>query len=225
MKFNVDERVKHRIVGLVVILSLATIFIPPVVKKSNRYFEVNNRFSVKLPAKPTPPRVAVKSEKAVFETVKVARVTIPKLVEPPQLTQIAKAEPISTKSIIPAAPQMNNAVMVAKAEEVIVIPKPQAKNQTVITPIKKEINKDIAKREIYAVQLASFSQQDNAKLLVNRLRNKGYVATYNKSTGKQGDIYKVLVGQVYARDEAQILQKKLAESMQLKGFVVKTGVS
>jgi DedD protein len=223
MKFNVDERVKHRIVGLVVILSLATIFIPPVVKKSNRYFEANNRLSVKLPAKPIAPKVVVKSEKAVFETVKIAHVAMPKLVEPLKLTQIAKAEPISVKSIIPAAPQLNQAVMVAKAEEVIVTPKPQAKNQAVITPIKKEMNKELAKRQIYAVQLASFSQQDNAKSLVNRLRNKGYVATYNKSTGKQGDIYKVLVGQVYARDEAQILQKKLAESMQLNGFIVKAG--
>jgi DedD protein len=219
MKFVIDERVKHRIAGLVVIISLATIFVPAVLKKSNRHFEENISLSVKLPAKPQPPKIAIRNEKAVFQSVKVAKVELPKVVESPKLAQIAKAESISIKSVIPAAPK----VAVAKIEEAKAVP---VKVATIAKPKNSPIHSaTAAKKEAYAVQLASFAQQDNAKSLVNRLRNKGYVASYNKSSSKQGDIYKVIVGQVYAKDEALTLQKKLAESMQLKGFIIKTGVS
>ena len=36
MKFVMDERIKHRLTGLVVILSIAAIFLPEQVKKSNQ---------------------------------------------------------------------------------------------------------------------------------------------------------------------------------------------
>ena len=68
-------------------------------------------------------------------------------------------------------------------------------------------------------------QQKNAQTLVTILRGKGYIASYNKFSGKQGEYYKVFVGQLQQKNEAITLQKKLALSMQLNGFIVKTGVS
>jgi DedD protein len=94
--------------------------------------------------------------------------------------------------------------------------------------VKKEVQRLISKsaqKEAYAVQLASFAQQDNAKSLVSLLRKKGYRASYEKLDSKKGAIYKVLVGRVPQKDVAHTLQKELANNLQLKGFVVKTGVS
>ncbi len=207
MKFVMDERVKHRLTGLVVILSIAAVFIPAVMKKSTHHFEENVNLSMKLPAKPTLPKVAMTDQKSLFQSVKVAHVDIPTAVDVPRLTQIAKAEPLSIKSIVPPAP-----VGPATAELIAV-------------PSQKLAQSASFKKERYAVQLASFAQQENAKSLVTRLRSKGYIASYNKFSGKQGEFYKVIVGQLNQKDEAKNLQKQLVASMQLNGFVIKTGVS
>lgn len=224
MKFVMDERVKHRLTGLIVILSIAAIFLPAIMKKSNQRFEENVSFSVRLPAKPLPPEVAVTDEKTVFQSVKVARVDIPTEIEI-KPAQITKAEPISIKSDAPVAPihSVNKRTTLSNASiESVVVPAVQA----AVAP-KKLANTVVgaAKKEVYAVQLASFTQRNNAMSLVARLRSKGYVATCNKANGKQGVYYKVIVGQLHQRNEAINLQKKLADSMRLNGFIIKTGVS
>ena len=219
MKFVMDERVKHRLTGLVVILSIAAIFVPAVMKKSTHHFEENMSLSVRLPAKPIAPKVIVKDEKTLFQSVKVAHVDIPAVAAAPRLTQIAKAEPISAKSFVPPAPLVNKTAVLAKAE-VVVAPAVKAVHVT-----QKVAQAARLKKERYAVQLGSFVQQNNAKTLVTRLRSKGYIASYNKFNGKQGAFYQVIVGQLNQKNEALNLQKQLVASMQLNGFVIKTGVS
>lgn len=247
MKLVIDERVKHRLTGLIVILSIIAIFLPAVVKKSNQRFEENVSFSVRMPAKPILPDVAVADEKEVFKSVKVARVDIHPVVDI-KPTEIAKAEPLSIKSILPAAPVTASSLaeadikkkpIVTKMSKKILVPKSNknttvAKVQTLIPPAVKAagVPKKLAKaavlgvkKEVYAVQLASFSQRDNALSLVEKLRNKGFKATYNTANSKQGLYYKVVVGQLNQRHEAIHLQKQLASSMQLNGFIIKTGAS
>lgn len=234
MKFVIDERVKHRVVGLVVVLSIAVVFVPIFVKKSTPHFEENMSLSVRLPAKPIAPKVNVASADTLFKTVKVAKVDLPPVDEPRPI-QIAKAEPLNVHSVVPTAPVLKNEPVLAKADTVVApavraaIFKKPARPEKLVKPIlaldTNKSDKKLSKKEIYAVQLASFTQQENAKLLVSRLRSKGYAATYNKIAGKQGSIYKVIVGQLKEKHEALNLQKQLATSMQLSGFVIKTGVS
>lgn len=222
MKFVMDERVKHRLTGLVVIISIAAIFIPAVMKRSNQHLEENVSFSVRLPPKPILPDVAVAGEKEVFKSVKVAQVTVPTIIESPRVIPIAKAEPISVKPAESAVVTASKAPIVSKVVSVIVPPAVKA----VVAP--KKLAKAAVvglKKEMYAVQLASFTQRSNAESLVTRLRSKGFKATYNKSRGKQGEYYKVIVGQLNQMHEAKTLQKQLLTSTQLNGFIVKTGVS
>ena len=247
MKLVMDERVKHRLTGLIVILSIVAIFLPAVVKKSNQRFEESLSFSVRLPPKPVLPNVAVSDEKKVFETVKVARVDVPAVVEISKPIQIARAEPISRASSLPSAPVSKTAPIVAENKASTLV---KLNKKTVMAKSSKKITNDKAravastpakvaivskklataavigvKKDMYAVQLASFSQRNNALSLVARLRNKGYKASYSTSNGKQGLYYKVTVGQLNQRNDAVHLQKQLADSMQLNGFIVKTGVS
>ena len=70
MKLAIDERTKHRLTGLVVIMAVAIIFVPAMLKKSNKHLEENIHISVQLPPRPSFPKVAVTEEKAVFETIK-----------------------------------------------------------------------------------------------------------------------------------------------------------
>lgn len=220
MKFVMDERFKHRLTGVIVIVSIAAIFLPAVMKKSNHHFEENVSLSVKLPAKPTPPKVAITDQKNLFQSVKVAHADVPVVVVAPRAAQIAKAEPLNIKSVVPAASLASKTTPSPKAKLI----ETAAVKAAAATP--KKLAKSVElKKEMYAVQIASFSQKDNAQSLVTRLRSKGYIASYNKFIGKQGEYYKVVVGQLNQEHEAKNLQKKLATSMQLQGFVVKTGVS
>ncbi|MCH9689830.1 MAG: SPOR domain-containing protein [Gammaproteobacteria bacterium] len=102
MNLAVNERTKHRITGLVVIMAFAIIFVPAMLKKSNQRLEENIHVSVQLPPKPTTPKVALATEKTVFETVKVARVTLPTPIKPTLASQIARIENLKPK--VPSNP-------------------------------------------------------------------------------------------------------------------------
>ncbi len=242
-----DERVKHRLIGLAVILSIAAIFAPAVIKKSNQRPDGNVSFSVKLPPKPVPPKVVVPEKNKLFETVRVAHVEMPEptMVTGSTIPALTKAQPLSGLSEIKQIAEPM--ALKAKLEsEKIVSPKPAlvvAAKKTVINKsvalphpdpkINAKSTSTVAKKPLpskpaegrYAVQLATFANKQNADSLLAKLHAKGYKATYNKVATKEGVVYKVIVGQATQREQAKVLQKQLASAMQIQGFVVTTGVS
>ena len=224
MKFIIEERTKYRLIGVIVLLSIAAVFIPAITKQSSQRYEENVSLSVRLPEKPLLPSVAVTEEKALFKTIKVAKKTPLPVEEAPQLSTHVKAEPLGGKPVALALkePVLNEAVSVIVPVRRIAEMANPSSAQSNLTLDKKA---SLSKKGTYAVQLASFSQQSNAQSLVTRLRSKGYKATYNQSKGKQGPIYKVIVGELSKKDEAQILKKQLAEITQLTGFIIKTRIS
>ena len=261
MKLMIDERVKHRVIGLAVILSIGAIFAPAIMKKSNQRLDGNVSVSVELPAKPLHPDIVMAEKSAMFATAKVAHVELPEASKeeiPP--STIAKAEPLSppnknelstklveqvsesishdTAQLVKKEPQ--ELPVVVKTTNVAVVekiahadffpPEPKVvvkvKSLPKITKLTKEVVKRVPKTPIkngYAVQLATFTQLKNAAQLISKLKQKGYSATYNKVKTNEGMVYKVLVGQVNKREQAEVLQKQLASSVQMRGFVVATG--
>lgn len=218
MTFVMDERVKHRLTGLVVILSIAAIFIPAVLKKSNHHFEANVNLAMKLPPRPTVPKVVVPKEQALFRSIKLAEVHLPTVVDHKSTSQISKAEPLNTRTVLPMVPVMPKPAKIAKAGAVA-----HPAKKIIFAPSKH--SPVAVKKERYAVQLASFTQQSNAKQLVSKLISHGYKASYNKFNGKQGEYYKVTVGQLSQMSDAQLLQQQLSEKLKLSGFIIKSGVS
>ncbi|KTD36372.1 Sporulation domain-containing protein [Legionella nautarum] len=293
MKLVIDERVKHRLIGLAVILSIAAIFAPAIMKKSNQRIDGNMSVSVELPPKPLQPDVAMTEKNAMFEKVKVAHVELPEVAEEQPAPALAKAEPLSQMKDVnyrtvepvnqnfsldqeslnvdsenfaredlpavvektaatPTVKTTNVAVVhkIAKAETFPLKIKPKAKivaknsnkpDKPVVKsvakpkisvakpkPITKPVIKKTAKNAVpvkgkYAVQLATFTRLRNADSLISKLRGKGYKASYNKVKTSEGIVYKVVVGQVQKREQAQLLQKKLASAVQIRGFIVTTG--
>ncbi|AMP90007.1 SPOR domain-containing protein [Legionella pneumophila] len=256
MKLIMDEKVKHRLVGLAVIISLGAIFAPALIKKSNQNPESNFSVNVKLPPKPLPPDVVITDEKEVFKTIKVAKAEIPPIPVEKQSKSLVKAESITTEEddlsrtskIAKLEAERENSIKSepiklavnkaanATAKKVITLAaaKPPVKVSPVVTA-KVNTNKKggqvvaaskpVLKRDIYAVQLASFTQIANAQALVNRLRSKGYKANYLKSNSRSGVVYKVVVGHSPVKKDIIKLKTQLASAMQLNGFVVNTGVS
>tara|TARA_R110002126_G_scaffold273866_1_gene418587 strand:+ start:109655 stop:110335 length:681 start_codon:yes stop_codon:yes gene_type:complete len=225
MNISIDERTKHRLTGLVVILAVAIIFVPAMVKKSNQRLEENIHVSVQLPPKPSAPKIAIADKEAVFESVKIAEVTLPVTQKPAHVSQIARAEGLQLKTPEKKTVPVLSKPVVAKAK---IKPKPikqaEAAPKPVVTPAKiAKLDKDMS--QAYAVQLASFSSQDNAEKLVYHLRDHGYKAHYHASTQGNNALYKVIVGQLDDRNDAYALQEKLSESLKLNGFVVKRGAT
>ncbi len=235
MKIVLDERLKHRLIGLAVIISLAAIFAPAIMKKSAQHMDRDVGLRMQLPAKPLVPDVAVTEQKEVFKSVKVAYVKLPELKVPKQIeqveTRLAKIEmpaqalntelvnieapvvkaPLAVipKALVPEKKLIRPALKVAKSPEKRLPPKP--------VPVSLVLANN---ESIYSVQLASFTRRENAMVLVNRLKSKGYVARVDKITGKQGDQYKVYVGKSKEREQALKLKNQLAAGMQLYGFIV-----
>jgi DedD protein len=232
MKLVMDERVKHRLTGVVVLVSIAVIFVPAMIKKSNQRLGENITVSIKLPPKPVLPEVAMVQEKAIFNTMKVASIAVPTIAAAPPASQLASAAPAAMK-LPKTSTQLASVIAPVKAT---VVPASKVAVQSIKAPVVKtgalpnKITQSIANKVAlakeggYVIQLASFTQQRNAEMLVNRLRTKGYKANYSKAASKQGEVYKVMVGQLNRRDDALLLQKKLADSMQLSGFIIKAEV-
>lgn len=259
MKLVMDEKLKHRLVGISVILSLGAIFLPAMMKKSSQRMDHNFSVNVELPAKPQAPNVAVNNEEQMFKTVKIAKAQIintgpeqkdvsaekenfiaaAPIDEDDSAIPVAEVKPASAPITKPVALALNDAAKNAVKKQIKVaavkpvkaakLTKPAvkiAKVQAAPKPvIAKVAPKPAIKRDIYAVQLASFSKLSNAQALVAKLQSKGYKANYVRVTAKNGAIYKVTVGHSPDRNNVVKLKTQLAAAMQLNGFVVNTGVS
>ncbi|MDP1601704.1 MAG: SPOR domain-containing protein [Legionella sp.] len=249
MKFVMDERFKHRLVGIAVILSIAAIFVPAIMKKSNQRFE-KTIVSIKLPTKPALPVVAMPEKQTMFRSVKVAHVNIPSVKdELKPISTIAKAEPLSQMNELRTAPAVALKQSATLKELTPATEGAVSKDVTAQSPDRKATAKTLSlkAREIkktpavkalaksrlvpvstsrYSVQLGTFSQQTNAVSLVNKLKTKGYKAFFSKTNTKNGTVYKVMVGPRDKKQEAEVLQQQLAEMTKLKGIVVaSTGIS
>lgn len=254
MKLVMDERLKHRLVGLAVVISLAAIFVPAVVKKSTQRFDGKNVTTVKLPLKPAMPKIAMPEEQTMFKRVKVAHVEIPAF-EQKAPAVIARAQSLSDMNelkpsvLVAANAPVTPAVITNKAtpaDTLKVIPKDavnvnkesglvtakltKALAKTSVASVantKQKVARAVSKSKVltlpknnYSVQIAYLSKQSNADSLINKLKGNGFKAYYVKINSKKGQVYKVLVGNTNVKQQAMDLQKQLASSMQLKGFVV-----
>lgn len=255
MKLVMDEKLKHRLIGLAVIISLGAIFAPAVVRKSSQRVEHKYSVNIKLPPKPIAPNVAAADEKELFKTVKVAKVNVQAVAENKSDNQLVKAMPIKsqqvavntesqlTKIIEHSKPKvmthaMQEAAKLASKRAVTIasLETNSAKQVAAVAAREKSSAQSIriatkakatqkAAKAVYAVQLASFSQKSNARSLVDKLHKKGYKASFAAVASAKGTVYKVYAGRTATRDEAQKLKTHLAGSMQLDGFVVNAGVS
>jgi DedD protein len=215
MNLAVSERTKHRLIGILVLVSIGVIFLPAIMKKSNKHFEKNIRIALKLPSKPELPNVDAPNNRALFKQVKVASAPAVEVPKVRKNSLIAKASSLNPKL------KQKTVLASASSEEV----KPALKKVEVVkTDVETIINTELPK-QIFSIQVATFTQQSNADILVEKLRDNGFVASYNTIDGERGNLYQVIVGKLSEREKAVDLQKRLVTNMQLNGFIIKSGVS
>ena len=93
----------------------------------------------------------------------------------------------------------------------------QLKGNQVVPP---EVLND-GKQHSWMLQLASFKDEANAIKLRDSLRNKQYVAHVSERKFSSGSIWRVRIGPVLSKDKIVKLQSLLEKEMKLKGLIVR----
>lgn len=194
-------QVKQRVVGAIVLVALAVIFLPILLPGKGDLAMNIDESNV-----PPPPDFS-------FPPLEDA----PK---PPPLAQ-APVLPIEAPADEPAPESGKKATPAPGAEEKSTGEQPAALKPSA-APIPKPGNERAPKPgEVtgWIVQLGSFSRQDNALSLRDELRKKGYNG-FVEPVGSAGKtVYRVRVGPELTREAADGLREKLGKEMNMKGLV------
>jgi DedD protein len=192
-----EQKLKERLVGAAVLVAIAVIFIPIVLNDSPVTESISGS---NIPEKP--------------ETNFNSRI-IPVI----ENDEKALLNTIESRSVGSEENQNKN-------EQDIVAEKVVSDNDKIADDIsaKKEAIEDEVKVDVglsaWIVQLGSFTDEDNAQSLNEKLRKAGYPA-FVEPLKKNGKIsYRVRVGPEIKRSEADLLLKNLKDKMNLDGIVV-----
>ncbi|PCI72702.1 MAG: hypothetical protein COB38_03795 [Gammaproteobacteria bacterium] len=174
-----ENSLKQRIIGAIVLVALGVIFLPSILKKKTS----NGIFESKIPKKP-----AIIADYKM-DTFKIDELLAEENIEAKKILEEAKA----IKSKIDNTPDLEI------IDEVIVDPK-DSKNEHTQSNSQIQIVKKKAKvvsitnEGAWIIQVASFSNKENAKNLVNKLIDKGNKAYKSKATIDNKIVYRVFVG-------------------------------
>lgn len=209
-----DDKVKKRLVGAVVLVCLGVIFIPMLLDErtpsrmpafgSNVPAEPERRFDtldipLQLPEAPSRTRqTVVETQTEVQELEQAARARAPS----------EQSRPAPEKSPTPPVEQ-------AKA------PAPDSQ-PTLAAPSAPEPEAAGAPDgpKSWVVQVGSFTEPANAFRLRDRIRKNGFPAFVEQLRTGGAIAYRVRVGPELSRDRAEQLNGKLAAALQLEGLVM-----
>ncbi|ODJ92824.1 cell division protein [Pseudomonas viridiflava] len=215
-----DNVFKQRMVGALVLIALAVIFLPMLFTRQDESHPVQ----VDAPAAPQAP---------VGQQVQVEPVSVP---EPQALTQepvpdednAAASNQPPSMPIAPAPAAQAPAAAAPQAAKPAPAPKPTPAPAAPVTTPAAPSAPAVAKAApsgvdanglsvSWSVQLASMSNRANADNLQKTLRTQGYNAYIRTADG----VNRVFVGPLIERAEADRLRDQLDKQQKLKGIVVR----
>ncbi len=211
-----DKAYKQRMVGALVLVALAVIFLPMLFSRQDEQRQV----TVEAPSAPQAPAVPqVQLEPvAVPEPQALPQEPVPSDDEvaeqsAPSMPIAAAPAPAPTPAPAPAAKPVAPAP-VAKPAPAPAQPIAAAATKPDTTQSRVDAN---GLSVSWSVQLASLSSREGAESLQKTLRSQGYNAYIRSADGKN----RVFVGPLIERAEADRLRDVLSRQQNLKGFVVR----
>ncbi|AGL83898.1 DedD protein [Pseudomonas protegens] len=209
-----DNVYKQRMVGALVLVALAVIFLPMLFSREDEQRHV----TVDVPSAP---------QAAAMPQVQVEPVVVPE----PQVLPEGSVPADEHEPVVQQAPStpIAPAPVVAPAPTVASKPAPVAKPAPTPAPVPPQpvasAKPDTSQSRVdanglsvsWSVQLASLSSRESAENLQKTLRSQGYNAYIRSAEGKN----RVFVGPLIERAEADRLRDLLGRQHNLKGFVVR----
>ncbi|NVZ59572.1 SPOR domain-containing protein [Pseudomonas edaphica] len=214
-----DSAYKQRMVGALVLVALAVIFLPMLFSRQDEQRQV----VVEAPAAPQAP---------AMPQVQVEPVVVPEpqtLPEEPvpsddevaaQTAPAAPAVPVQQSvPVVKPAPAPAAPVVAAKPAAPAPAPKPVAPQPA--APGKPDVGQSRIDPNglpiSWSIQLASLANRESADALQKKLRAQGYNAYIRSADGKN----RVFIGPLIERAEADRLRDLLGRQQNLNGFVVR----
>ena len=190
-----DRALKERIIGAVVLVVFAVLVVPIFLDGPSEEREIVSE-TVTLPGQNSQERKqqTIVLERDRDQPVPLTQVAAP---EPEPVQQAAAQKPPETTETRTPAPEMT-----AAADPATTAPQP-AQSST----------------GMWAVQLGSFSNKENAERLAADLRKQGYAAFLSQLQTKEGALQRVRIGPQKDRESAEAVAAQLAKSGH-KGQVV-----
>lgn len=190
-----DRALKERIIGVIVLVVFAVIIVPVFLDGPPKEAEVISE-SLSLPGQNS---ASQKQQTIVLdrdrdEPVPSASSSSPPQQSPPGVVPTeSRAQPASDRVSEPVAEPVRNA------------PPPKTPGGAV------SASTDTAKSDtgLWAVQLGSFSNQENAERLAAELRKQGYAAFLSQVRTGDSSLHRVRIGPQKDRDAAEVVAAKL----------------
>ncbi|RCL20795.1 cell division protein [Pseudomonas sp. AFG_SD02_1510_Pfu_092] len=206
-----DKGMKQRMVGALVLVALAVIFLPMLFSREDEMRQVHVE-APQAPAMPNLPEVkvepvAVPEPQAIAQEPQEAPVVVDESAAP----ATAPSQPITPSPQTQTQPQVQAQPAKPQAPVAKVEPQPAAK---AAAPSKIDVN---GLPVSWTIQLASLSNRAGAEKLQQTLRSQGYNA-YIRSAGGMNRVY---VGPLIERAEAERVRDAVNRQNSLKGFVVR----
>jgi len=217
---------KQRLVGAVVLIALAVIFLPMLLPGNGG--STMPLFGSNVPASPTTSFEPLEIPLQVPPTAPSTEVSV---VDQPQPGDVASNEKPQQPPLVAPAPAAGPAassappVSATASAQPPVVP-PQAPVQQVpqkqSTSVQSVASTPVPRTpgEAWDVQLGSFSSSVNALALQDKVRKAGFRAFVEKVKGEQGTSYRVRVGPESSRERADALREQVQGKLKLTGIVV-----
>jgi DedD protein len=206
-----DQMLKQRLIGAIVIISLAVIFIPMILEGPDNELsprsqdippppKIDYQAEVELPVPSESPEPAESPDATITEQ-EVSAIPGSSVSQPEAVTSQAEVPPVHAEP-----------VESEKTPKPVVVKQPSSS-----TPPK---NATASTQGGWILQVGSFSQQANALSLRDRLKKSGYQVAVLDVKGAGGTIHRVLIGPVSDRQAAEKLRDKLAREQKLTAMVL-----
>lgn len=186
-----DQKLKQRLVGAIVLISLAIIFIPVILEGPD------DDWTPRVQEIPVPPQIEYQAE---VDLVVPEESPAPV----PEVTTAAELPVPEAPATAAAPPPVEDPVPV-KAEPVAKQPAPKPK--------------PAVPAGSWVIQVGSFSQQLNASGLRDRLQKTGYNSRLQEISAGNGKAWRVLVGPFETRAAAEKQRDRITGEHHMKGIV------
>ena len=211
-----EERLKQRLVGAIVLVSLAVVFVPMLLDTPPEVGEGASMTPI-----PERPRSRFESGSITLDGPETPRLDAEVEREHKRYTSSADAAPRRESSgEAAAASARGSARMPAPAPGSEASSARSGAASPERAPGESPGKKLAAASGGWAVQLGSFLESKNAVALRDRLRAGGYPAFIESGASAQGAISRVFVGPVGDRGRAKDSAAKLQREMRIEGIVV-----
>jgi len=212
----VEEGLKQRLVGALVLLMLAIIFLPLILDGRD---EDHDEVVYRAPQEPVI-QITHKGSDQVEKRLEKAKAQFVVDRTPALVDEAADDEVSTAIAEKPAAKIKQKAVSAEQQSNIdqtrVQFIKELAETQKVKkTPIQSKM----ALADAWTVQVAAFSKLENAKVLQSKLISKSYMAYIVSNDDNAKRLHRVFVGPELRKNRARIIQQALKKEFKLAGMI------